>query len=200
MTLPSFDMLADGSALDQGASALLGNPGPSDHNLLGWSYDPLLTRASGAPTAGTIYLAAIYLRSSVPVARKIWWINGATGATVTAAQNWAGLIRQDGIVLGSVGIDAKNTAGAQNATFTSAIRNLSAGLYWAALVWNGAALPTLAKMDPAAIAAHVVGLTDVATYRFGVAAVTQTAMPAAIVTANITNPAGAIPFWAGISK
>lgn len=200
MTSPNFSMLADGSALEQGASALLGNAAPSDHDLLGWTYDPLLTRAaSGAPVSGTLYLAGIPIRTTIPIVRKVWWINAATGATLTASQNFAGLVRPDGIVAGSVGIDAKNTAGAQSATLTNPVRNLLPGLWFVGLFWNGSAKPTLAKIDPAAVAAHIVGLTDVTRYRFATNAIgLTTAMPGSIALSSNDNTA-AFPFWAGIS-
>ena len=196
----SFDMAADGSALEQSA-APMGGVLPSDHGLAAWTYDPLLTRANGVITAGTLYLAGIYLRASVPLIRQLWWINGAGGTTVTASQNWAGLYRWDGILMGSVNVDNKNSVGGKSAILTSPVRNPIPGLYWVALLWNGSNLPSMAKMDPSTFDAYCIGLgAQPGLYRFTANGTRLTALPGSINPANNLNNPTVYPFWAAVSK
>jgi hypothetical protein len=134
---------------------------PSDHNLIGWSFDTALTAASSTiPTSGCLYLVGLYARQSFTTTKGYISISVA-GVTPTTGDNWIGLYNTAGVLCASKEIDSTVTAsvGLQTITWTTPFTG-PAGMYWVALLFNSATNPTIYRMStPADNLTNNVGLT-----------------------------------------
>lgn len=150
-------------------------PQPGDHALAAWSYDPSFALSGLTPTLGTVYLSAVYLRQAATIS-KCWFMLGTAAGTPTAGQNWAGLINASGTVLSTASLDTVVT-GSNTPKFgtLSTPQSVAAGMYWVALLFNGATAPVVYKT-----AAPFLGFGTVnqaaAAYRYATAGTGQTAL------------------------
>lgn len=167
-------------------------PQPSDHGLIAWSSDPNYASATSAAVNGSLYLAAVYLRSAATIS-KVWWIHTTAGASATAGQSFAGLYNSTGDRLSSVGIDSQVVANGPQSPSLSTPQTVPAGRYWVALLLNAGTPPVLARTSGASATANNLNLSA-ASLRYAVNGTGLTAMPSSINPAsNTTTGAIAIP-------
>jgi hypothetical protein len=164
--------------------------------MIAWTCDPYLSgTASSTATSGTIYLNAVFVPYAVTTT-KVWFFINTPGVTPTAGQNFVGLYNAAGTLVASVSADASATAtGMQSLTWSSAA-NLSAGMYWVALLWNAATTPAVARSSTANLAIMNANLTA-ATARFCTNSTGKTSLTAIAPSGNIVS--NAQPIWTAIS-
>jgi hypothetical protein len=171
-------------------------PQPADHGLIAWSADPSLAGSTSAAVSGTLYLAAVWIRSAATISR-LWWIHTTAGSGATAGQNWAGLYDSAGTRLSSVGIDSEATTNGVRSPLLTNPTQVAAGRYWVALLFNAATPPILARTAGASASANNMGLSAT-TLRYAVNGTAQTSLPAAITPANNTAT-GALALTVAVS-
>jgi hypothetical protein len=164
--------------------------------MIAWTCDPYISgTSSSVATSGTVYLNAVYVPYAVTTT-KAWFSISAAGVTPTAGQNYVGLYNSSGTLVASVGVDSSVTAtGMQSVTWTSPA-NLSAGLYWVAMLWNAATTPALARSSTANLAIMNANLSAV-TARFCSNGTGKTSLTA--ITPSSNNTSTAQPIWTAIS-
>jgi hypothetical protein len=172
---------------------------PGDLGYLAWTYDPAMTAGGGTTaTAGTVYLAAVYVRGTIIVNNLYFALAGAaTGAT--SAQNWIGLYTSSGTLLGSV--DVTSSLGTTNKPLKGALGsplNLDAGFYWVAVVFNTSTTqPQLLRSNNTNIG-NLNGQLATSALRYTSNGTSQTSLPSP-VTPSGNSATIAIGFWAALS-
>ncbi|MEV6696241.1 hypothetical protein AB0M68_03635 [Streptomyces sp. NPDC051453] len=171
------------------------NPQPADHGFIAWAYDSSFTSTGQLLTNGTIHLSAVYLRAATTIS-KCWWLVSAAAVTPTAGQNWVGLVKADGTVLSTAGIDALITTAsvARSATLTTP-QAVAPGMYWVAIVCNAATAPTLMRTNGLATGTNNANLAG-ATLRYATNLTGQTSLPASIAPAS-NSPGPSL--WVAVS-
>lgn len=184
---------ATGSGHLQTPGHAFGVPLPRDFGLVAWAFDPGATLSSKiVGTAGTIYLAALYIPTATTLTKLMWGI-GTAGATPTAGQNFVGLYSSAGTRLASVGVDARVTT---TGTFTETISvAVTPGMYWVAWVFNASTLPSLYRGQDTNATAAVLGQSG-ASARFATNATSQTSLPSTITPAS--NTVAQYTYWAAV--
>jgi hypothetical protein len=176
----------------------LGVPTPFVANgYAAWTGDPETAgTSSSAATGGVLLLRALYVPRSTTVTKG--YINLAAGATTpTAGQNWMGLYSSAGALLGSVDITSQITAaGHLAATFASSI-TLTPGMYWMALLFNGATNPSPYRAS-SALLSSMNGNLSAAALRVANSGTGQTALPASF-TPSANGQATALAYWCALS-
>lgn len=171
-------------------------PQPADHGLIAWASDPSVVTSSFATTNGSLYLASVYIRSSVTVA-KCWFMNNAGATGVTAGQNFIGLYGPTGTLLSSAGIDTQIAAGGPSGVSLGAQQAVAAGHYWVGLLVNATGAPTVARMGGVSASGNNVNLSG-ASLRWAVNGTGLTALPGSITPAS-NSTTGALAIWAAVS-
>lgn len=164
--------------------------GPDDHSLLAWSFDPAITTAGTALTAGTIYLVGMQVRKSAN-ATTIYWCNQSAGSGLTAAQCWAALLDSSGVVLQSADISGQGSSGSRSISITST--PVVPGFYWVAFLFNGTTPPSLARNST--ISAGMLNLNRGNLQRYATNGTSQTTITDRTPASN-TNLAASI--WAAL--
>jgi hypothetical protein len=158
-------------------------PVPSDHGLLGWSYDPSFALSTLTPTLGTVYLSAVYIRQAVTIS-KLWFLQGTAATTPTSGQNWIGLVNSSGTILSTASLDSIVTSpNAPKSATLSAAQAVTAGTYWVALLFNAAAAPVIYKTAMPFTGFGVVN-QSAATQRYATAGTSQTTLSAITMSSN----------------
>ncbi|MCO6011429.1 hypothetical protein NE236_41415 [Actinoallomurus purpureus] len=167
---------------------------PSDHGLLSWSHDPSVSVTSQTPTAGTVYLVAVYIRKPI-TATKLWFANGAAATSITAGQNFIGLYTSAGVLLASAGTDTQiqASANAQSAAISSTA--LAPGMYWVALLVNFSGALTFMRGSNGG---HTNANLSTAALRFAINGTAATALPASITPASNVK-SNSLPWWVAVS-
>jgi hypothetical protein len=171
-------------------------PQPADHGLIAWSADPSLAGSTSAAVSGTLYLAAVWIRSAATI-NRLWWIHTTAGSGATAGQSWAGLYDSAGTRLSSVGIDSEVTTNGVRSPSLPAPQSVAPGRYWVALLINATTPPILARTAGASATANNLNLTG-ASLRYAVNGTGLTALPATISPAANTS-AGALSLAVAVS-
>ena len=169
-------------------------PLSTDQGIAAWAYDPLFTSNSTTITGGTVYLAAVRVRSNVTITKAQYIVNTAA-TTPTAGQSFVGIYNFSGTLLNATNIDSNLGTGLQTVTL-SASQALSAGSYWVALVANAATPPAICRAGAQQLTALNAGLAASA-YRFATNGTSQTSLPASITPAS-NSTSGAIAMWAAV--
>lgn len=192
---------AVGKAADAGHIHPACNWVPGDNGLLA-AAAPLdaVTAASGALTAGTVYLSKVPIRQNITAA-TVWW-TVSTAAAGASTGTLIGLYNSSGSLLAnsSTGeIGAKfTTTGPQSAAFTAS-QSLTGGTFvWAVLIVNFATTQPGVRCYGNNLASMVnLGLTA-ATFRCATNGTGQTALPASFTpSANAQGAANSM--WFGFS-
>ncbi len=136
----------------QGISGTAGKISPAHRGLKGWTYDPLMVpNAGGLLVAGQAHAALMHIIGG-PISILHHRVNTA-GATLTAGQNLAGLVRaSDGVLVATTADQstAWTTVGLKSATLTiTAGQTITEGFYYAVFLSNGTTPPAL-NVSPAA--------------------------------------------------
>lgn len=166
--------------------AQLGNQWyPSDQGFLAWSTDPIANFGNTAPALGVVTMVAVPLRQTATVSRIILSIpSGVAGVTLTAGQNFAGIYNSAGTRVGVTADQASNwqSTGVKDMPLTVAA-NLTAGMYYVAVVTNGATGPAFARQTSDSQGSLNANLTA-ATFRVSTILTGQTSLPASITMAS----------------
>ncbi|MGW2371651.1 glycosyl hydrolase family 28-related protein [Kitasatospora sp. NPDC001683] len=191
-TLATDQTLSVGQSLSVGAHAL-GIVGPQETGLQAWVFDPANVASGKAGTAGTLYLAALYVARAVTVTKLLWGINTA-GASPTSGQNFVGLYSSAGSLLASVGVDARVTS---TGMFTETINvAVTPGQYWVAFMFNATTMPSVYRgQDLNATLMNSGASTSTLRFCTNGTGLT-TALPANITPAS--NAAAQYSYWAAI--
>lgn len=171
----------------------LGIARPQETGLIAWAFDPANVASGKAGTAGTLYLAALYVAKAATATKLLWGINTA-GATVTAGENFVGLYNSAGTLLQSVGVDARVTS---TGLFTETINvAVTAGLYWVGFMFNATTMPQVYRGQDLNATLMNSGATT-STLRFCTNGTgLTTALPSTITPAS--NVAAQYSYWAAI--
>lgn len=119
---------------------------PSDHNFLGWTFDPVEIQASTIlPTAGLLNLARMRIYGTL-VTNVAFHIT-TPGATLTAGQCFAGLFNAAGTLLAATADQAANwQSGGLKVMALSSPQAWSYGAYgYVGWYSNGTTQPTLSR-------------------------------------------------------
>ncbi|MFI9339968.1 hypothetical protein ACIG0D_01630 [Streptomyces sp. NPDC052773] len=170
-------------------------PQPADHGLIAWSADPSLAGSTSAAVSGTLYLAAVWIRSAAMISR-LWWVHTTAGSGIVAGQCWAGLYDSAGARLASVGVDSEAAANGPRSPAVAPLA-VAAGRYWVALLFNATTPPILARTAGASATANNLNLTA-ASLRYAVNGTGLTALPATINPAANTST-GALSLAVAVS-
>jgi hypothetical protein len=173
-------------------------PVPQDLGYQGWTSDPAQTATSTPTTAGTLYLAAIPVRSPCYIQNlHITLTAAASGATPN--QNWLGAYAPDGTMLGTpVDITNSLTTVGQPITADIGSQLLQAGWIWLAGTFNASTTqPQLASLPSTAFAATN-GLLTTTAYRYTTNGTGLTTLPASINPAD-NSESVMIPYWGAMS-
>jgi hypothetical protein len=162
------------------------------HSAIAWTYDPSNIASGKAGTAGTLYLAAVYVPRVITATKLFWGINTA-GASITAAENFVGLYNSAGTQMASVGVDARvTTTGMFTETISAA---LTPGLYWVAFLFNATTMPAVYRAQD--LNSTVLNFnTTAATTRYGTNGTGLIALPGSITPAS--NTSAQFSYWAAI--
>lgn len=188
-----------------GPAALLAEPWfvPADGIYLAWTHDPALDTGTATVTAeaGIVQLTRINVRSPLTVTSIIVNV-GVAGVSLTAAENFAGLINSAGTVIGVTADQSTNwaSAGIVSAALTGGPYAIPAGFYWVGLLANssgGTSQPGFGKLSATSSAAAMNPGLTVATARYGQSGSGLTAFPGSITPAS--NLFLNTPIWAALS-
>lgn len=173
----------------------LGIAQPPEHALIAWTHDPANVASGKAGTAGTVYLAAVYVPRTA-TATKIYWGNNTVGASATAGQNFVGLYSSTGTLLASTGVDAGvTTLGLITTTISSTA--LTPGLYWVAFLFNATTMPAVYRAGDLNATLLNAGVTGTpALLRFATNGTGRTTLASSITPGS--NTAAQFSYWAGI--
>lgn len=174
-----------------------------DFGLATWTSDPAAGAAAttGAITAGTVYLNAVYVRSARTVT-KVYHSVSTVGNTLTSNQCYVGLYGADGTRLGvSASMDvAWVSTGLSTATFTSAI-DVTPGLYWIATLANGSTAPAFRMATGGNLAAFIAAANaglSASTLRMAVNGTSQTSLPSPITPAS-NSGTNSLAIWSALA-
>jgi hypothetical protein len=174
-------------------------PRPPDQNLIAWTYDPPAATASSAPTSGTVQLLRVILPQAQTVTNVLVEV-AVAGATLTSAENFAGLYSAAGVLLSATADQSSNwlNTGLQTMPLTTVQTGLAAGIYYIGLVSNGVTTPAFARGGGLAGESTMInaGLTA-ATARFATGPATQSTLPGTITMSS--NGFAPVPYWAALS-
>lgn len=169
-------------------------PGPWDHNLLAWSYDPVGAINNSVVTGGVLYLIKVRMGPAATITNVIVQV-AIAGTTLTADQNFAALYDSAGT---RVGVTAdQTTAWGSTGTKTMALTTpyvAAAGTYYVGLLANGTTPPQFARSSGFSLIN--VGLSA-GSYRYSTSGTAQTATPASVTLASAA--AASISYWAALS-
>jgi hypothetical protein len=173
-------------------------PTPDQQGWLAWNYDPVYCSNASNLTTQTVAVARIVLPTAITVTNiAIYAVNA--GATLTSGQSFIGLYDATG-TRQAVSADqsaAWVSSGLKTVAMTTPY-SAAAGTYFVALLCNGTTPMGPARTNSSGAIIANAGLTA-ATFRFGIAASGQTALPASFTPSSMTSGTGAIGYWCAIS-
>lgn len=171
---------------------------PTDIGLEAWSFDPGAALLTGqAVTSGTVYLSALYIRSTTSVSNI--WLVMSNSQSVTAGANWVGLYNSSGTKLVDAATDSVvNTSGVKTVPITT--QNLSPGMYWVAvLIGFPGTAPQIAAAATNGTSRPVVnGALTASSYRWCTNGTGQTTLSSSITPAS-NSLTGILAPWVGLS-
>ncbi|MGB4758891.1 MAG: glycosyl hydrolase family 28-related protein [Candidatus Saccharimonadales bacterium] len=180
-----------GGHFDATGSAL-GLPTPHLHGGIAWTGDPMSFTSSSVATSGLPLLAAIYV-SRHCTTTSLTFLNLTAGSGATADSNWAGLINASGTLVASASTTTNNTLGLQTVNWSTPA-NLTPGMHYIVLLWNGSTNPQVARTTTSVLAALNAGLSN-ATLRFATNGTGQTTLNSSWgLSSNIAS--NGYPYWA----
>lgn len=172
----------------------IGLPKPSEHGLVGWSFDPANAVSGTAGTAQTLYLASIYVSRPASITKILWGINTG-GAGAVAGGNYVGLYSATGTLLASVGVDSSvATTGLITSTVTATA--ITPGRYWVGLLFNATAMPQLYRAGFLNATLANAGITTASNYRFATNGTGLTTLPTTITPSS--NALAQNTYWVAI--
>lgn len=173
----------------------LGQPAPADLGVRAWAYDPVGCVNSTVCTAGTLYLTALYLPVAV-TATALYWHVAPAGSGATAGQNWVGLYSSAGVRQVAVGVDSDiSTTGYKTASLGSL--SLGAGMYWAAMLFNGTTPPGMPRTSGLSGAPTLINAgTTGANLRFATGGTGLSTLPSSITPSGFS---AGISFWTALA-
>ena len=198
----SATVTANGVAATAGiTAAAAGYVKASDHNLVGWTYDPTAAQAGTVmPTAGVANVARVRVLSGV--VSNIHFLLTAGGSSLTSGQCFAALYNDAGALVGGGAITADQAANWATGGFKTCALSVAQGVTpnaWYRVLWwfNGTTGPTLARGSNLDAAFLNAGLSA-PLLRYSTADTGRT--NAASVPANIGSQTGAqTAWWVGLS-
>lgn len=155
-----------------------GHPEPSSETFTAWAFDTAAIQSTFTPTAGIVYLAAMYIpKTTTPTGVCIQVPTAGTGLT----NCFAGLYDNTGTLLATSAdmSTALQTTGAK--ALSIAPGTIGAGKYWAALLIGGA------TTSPAMNAGGNVLRYGGAPFRFSRSGTGQTSLPATITLSGVSG-------------
>lgn len=170
---------------------------PSDQGAVAWSLDPSEATTGTTLTSGTMIFAAVPVRAATSFSNITFGASGA-GVTLTAGQNLIGLYDSAGNRVATSADQSANwtSTGIKTTAMTGGPIALSAGIYYVAMLSNGAT-PVAVFREANQVSANIINWNLTAsTYRFAELA-GQTSLPASVNLA--TRTASAFSFWFGLS-
>lgn len=183
------------------AAAAAGYVKASDHNLVGWTFDPAAIQTGTVlPTAGLANVARVRVLSGV--VSNIHFHFTAGGSSLTAAQCFAALYNDAGALLGGGAITGDQAANWATGGFKTCPLSVAQGVTpnaWYRVLWwfNGTTGPTLSRGSNADAATLNAGLSA-PLLRYSSADTGRT--NAASVPANIGGQtATPTAWWVGLS-
>lgn len=171
----------------------------ADHGFLAWNFDPILSQGgNNTNTQGNVFLNAVKFRRAQTVSNLHVYVSTA-GTSVTAGQNWIGLIAPDGTVMATAAMDSVFTStGLKTVAITA--QAVTATWYWVAV------LPNITGTVAQLLVGNANGATQnlspniglaAASYRCAVNGTAQTTLTNITPANNSTT--GAKPFWVAVS-
>lgn len=172
---------------------------PRHNKLLAWTYPPELSLSSVAGTGGVLYLGRVYIPETITVANLLMYV-GIAGATLTAAQNWAGFYDASGALIAKT---ADQTTAWASAGLKTMALTAEAGksltivggpdvAIWVAHLSNGTTKPAF-RMANVVDTFWNIGLVAADKLRVGSSGTAQTTLPATVTMTALTSaPAGAL--------
>jgi len=171
---------------------------PDQQGWLAWNYDPVYCSNASNLTTQTVAVAKIILPVAITVTNIAIFVVNA-GASLTSGQSLVGFYDSGGT--------QRAVSADQSASWTSASLktvamttpySAAAGTYFVALLCNGTTPMGPARTNSSGAIIANAGLSA-ANFRFGIAATSQTSMPASFTPSSMTGGAGAFGFWCAIS-
>jgi hypothetical protein len=148
---------------------------PEQHDLLAESVDPATCNVGFALTGGSIYVVRLYVPKS-SIATKIAIVLSAAGSVLTAGQNFAALLDDDGTKLAETADQTTAWQSSGEKQMAIADQQLIAGnFYRVAILANGTTPPSLRASSTSGTASNLALSAD--EMRFGIAATGQTSIP-----------------------
>ncbi len=169
------------------------NPSPRNHNLIGWTYDPIVASSSSLLTSGVLYLAKVQIDRVTTLSNVLWGISPAA-ATPVAGQNWVGVYSSAGARLTQAGVDADVTSTAVKTTAVTPVL-VPPGFVWVAFLFNASTPPSILR-SVANTGLNNAGVTGAAA-RAASRGTGQTTLPASF-TPSTSTLLTFIP-WAAVS-
>lgn len=174
---------------------------PGYHNLLAWTYDPMLSSSNAAMGSGFIQYQKIWLpRPGQYTLRNIIIAIQSAGATLTANQNLAGLYDSGGTQIGITADQSGvwTSTGIKTMALTAnALVNGGPNVWiYVALLSVGTTPPTLRRGLGDNLLSNV-GLAAADGYRCAASGSGQTALPASITVSALSTTS--LTYWAGLS-
>lgn len=163
---------------------MAGIPTPREYNLAAWTFPPEQATAGKAGVAGTLYLAEMFVPRPLTAVKLGWGISIAGAAPVTG-QNWIGLYSSAGVLLASVGVDARiATTGPWLETITGTA--IVPDNYWIAYLVNATTMPQIYRGADLSGGLMNIGLAA-SKLRFATNGTGLTTLPANITPASNTS-------------
>lgn len=169
-----------------------------DAGYAAWSYDYTSIVGGNTATAGVLYLNAIYIPYTVSVTKIHYTVTGA-GNTPVSGQNFVAIYNASGTKLVEAGIDSSLGTGRQAVTISST--QLTAGMYWVAILANCASGPSIGSgVGNSTIKSTLFGTDPLtaATLRFATNGTSLTAAPSSI-TPSSNSGSSAQAFWVAVA-
>lgn len=182
-------------------AAQTGAPEPQLQGLVGYDFDPALASGTFQLTpAGTLFVQRIPIKESCKISNILLWL-ATKGATLTAGQNFVGLLQEGTRKLLSASTAAEALAafqGANGSLLTIPLvtpQFVGPGYVSAALFYNGTTAPTFGAAPASAAALINAGAAATAS-RFATA---DTGLTTAIPATAAALAAAAAPIWVGLN-
>jgi hypothetical protein len=169
---------------------------PGDQGMTGWSFDPASVVAGSATISGVLYLVKLIIPRNDTV-NKLYWYLTNSAVTPTAGQNEVGIIDSVGNRLVAANVDASLTPAGLK-VITLADTAVTAGFVWAAMVFNAATPPSLARGTSISSGSLTNAGLLPAAYRFATNGTGRTSIPASITPGS--NALHDFALWCGVGR
>jgi hypothetical protein len=172
---------------------------PTNHGLLGWSFDPRSIQTAGvALSSGFPYLSRILVPHGLTVS-NIWCAVMTGGSGLTSSQCFAGLYDPTGARL-AITADMSttwNSTGIKSMALTGSV-GVTLPWLWVALLSNGTTGPAMGIGPNPSIATANVHLSAANSRSGYLSAGSASSLPTSFTPATAIAQ-GVAPFWVGIS-